>query len=267
MKTLLPSRAFRGLPAVFLLGLLPTLPLAPARAAAPVPRGVQVDSVEPVGRPTAGNAALFVGVNEFEDRSLRALRFAVNDAVAQAHLFVIELKLVPPANTVVLVAGEPSTLSARDQLNVLKDVGVRVEKSSRSKLLNELALVAQLPQETADLVIVSLSSHGFQVDGVPYVMPADGMRGILADTGLSLKTVTAQLGRSKAGKRLLIVDACREKATSDDKSVGSAMDQAWRAALAQSSGRRCWRRATWGSSVSRMCSWGTGCSRIICWRR
>ena len=236
MKTLLPSRARHAFPASLLLLLLAAL-LPPARAAAPPARGVRVEGVEPVGRPNAGNAALFVGVNEFEDTSLRALRFAVNDSVAQAHLFVLDLKLIPPGNTVLLLSGEPGTPATRTQLAALKDAGVRVEKASRSRLFNELARAVAVPQETADLVIVSLSSHGFEENGVPYVLPADGTRGFLADTGFSLKTVEDRLGRSKAGKRLLIVDACREKATGDDKSTGGAMDPAWRAALAQASGQ------------------------------
>ena len=233
MKTLL---LFRALPAALLL--LAAYALLPAaRAAAPPARGVAVVGVEPVGRPNAGNAALFVGVNEFEDASLRALRFAVNDAVAQAHLFVLDLKLIPPANTVLLLSGEPSTAVTRTQLAALKEAGVRVERASRSKLFNELLRAVAVPQEAADLVIVSLSSHGFEENGVPYVLPADGTRGFLADTGFSLKTVEDRLGRSKAGKRLLIVDAWREKATGDDKSTGGAMDRAWRAALAQASGQ------------------------------
>ena len=49
-----------------------------------------------------GNAGLFVGVNEFEDESIQSLRFAVNDAVAQAHLFVLELQLIPAENATLL---------------------------------------------------------------------------------------------------------------------------------------------------------------------
>ena len=104
-------------------------------------------------------------------------------------------------------------------------------------MLNELARAVAVPQEPTDLVVVSLSSHGFEEGGIPYVMPADGTRAFLADTGFKLKTVEDRLARSKAGKRLLIVDACREKATGDDKSLGTSMDQAWRAALAQASGQ------------------------------
>ena len=231
-----------ALPALLIASLLTTAHPAARAAAPPAPaagpaRGVAVVGVEPVGRPNAGNAALFVGVNEFEDPSLRALRFAVNDSVAQAHLFVLELKLVPPANTVLLLAGEPTSASARAQLTALKDAGVRVERAMRSRLFTELLRVVQLPQESADLVIVSLSSHGFEEGGVPYVIPTDGTRGALGDTGFSLKTVEDRLGRSKAGKRLLIVDACREKATGDDKNLGTAMDRAWRQALAQSAGQ------------------------------
>ena len=47
----------------------------------------------------AGNAGLFVGVNEFtEDNDIPPLRFAVHDAIEQSHLFVVRLQLIPPRN-------------------------------------------------------------------------------------------------------------------------------------------------------------------------
>src|SRR5947209_3732763 len=55
-----------------------------------------------------GNAALFLGVNQFDDQRLRPLSFAVNDAIAQAYVFVLQLRLIPPANCTLLLSGEPS---------------------------------------------------------------------------------------------------------------------------------------------------------------
>lgn len=211
--------------------------LTPFPAAEPSARGVSVEGVEPVSRRSLGNAGLFVGVNEFDDQTLSPLRYAVNDAIAQAHLFVLDLKLIPPANTTLLLAGEPNSAVTKAQKAALEHAGVRMEKATKPRLLNELNRTTRYPQGQADLVIVSLSSHGFEESGMAYVMPADGLRSYLRDTGLSLKTVEEQLEGCKAGKRLLIVDACREKAARDEKSLGKAMDRVWRDALARAQGQ------------------------------
>ena len=200
-------------------------------------KGISVEGVEPVAQPNAGNAGLFMGVNEFEDQSLRALRFAVNDAVAQAHLFILELQLVPAGNAMVLLSGEPGTAATRAQKAALEAAGVRLAKATRSRILLELARTVRLPEAKSDLVLVSLSSHGFEQGGVPYVMPGDGLRSFLKDTGVPLPTVEEQLAKSAAGKRLLIVDACREKTTVDGKNLGKGMDVAWRQALALARGQ------------------------------
>jgi hypothetical protein len=95
---------------IFLLGLL-TL----AAHAADTGRGITVEPVSAVA--PGGNAGLFVGVNQFsEDHELRPLNFAVNDAIAQAHLFCLELKLIPPGNCQLALAGEPTTDSTKAQL-------------------------------------------------------------------------------------------------------------------------------------------------------
>ena len=137
-------------------------------------------SFEPVPEQT-GNAALFVGVNEFiEDESLAALNFAVNDAIAIAHLFVIELKLVPPTRAVLALSGEPRGAAARAQLAALTSAGVSVSSATKARIFRQLQHVTALPQSAQDLLLVSLSSHGFEEDSVPYVMPADGVRSFRA---------------------------------------------------------------------------------------
>jgi uncharacterized caspase-like protein len=58
---------------------------------------------------------------------------------------------------------------------------------------------------------VSLSSHGFEDASVPCITPADGLKSFLSDTAVKLATIEDQMRNSKAGHRLLLVDACQEK--------------------------------------------------------
>lgn len=185
-----------------------------------------------------GNAGLFVGINAFsDDFGLRSLDFAVNDAVAQAHLFVIELKLIPANNTFLCLAGQPTTDPLHQQLAALEKAGVQRVDPRKTAILRALLTVEKIPQDAKDLLVVAISSHGFEDRGTPYAMPTDGLRGLLADTAINLQTVQHRLSKSKAGKRLLILDACRERPSADAKGGDQPMKAAFRQALAQAAGQ------------------------------
>lgn len=216
--------------------LLIWLSLVLTVTAADTGRGITVVPVSTVA--PGGNAGLFVGVNQFtEDTSLRPLSFAVNDAIAQAHLFVVELKLVPPANTFLALSGEPTTDSAKAQLGALTQAGVQRVLATKTRVLLTLQAVANMAGAESDLLVVSFSSHGFEERTQPYVMPSDGAHGSLQETALSLKSVERKLADSKAGKRLLLVDACREKSSKESKGGDVAMSAAFREALAAAEGK------------------------------
>jgi Tfp pilus assembly protein PilF len=210
--------------------------LSLASVAVAAERGI---SVEPVaGAASAGNAGLFMGVNEFvEDESLRPLAFAVNDAIGQAHLFVNELKLISPKNTFLALEGEPTTEKTKTQLDALVKAGVKRLPARKTRVLMTLQTVANLAGNEADLLVVSFSSHGFEERGRGYVMPSDGSRGSLQDTALSLRSIEEKLDSSKAGKRLLLWDACREKTSKETRGGDATMSSAFRQALAAAEGR------------------------------
>lgn len=208
-----------------------------AASAEPENRGIVLEGVKPLAQHSAGNAAMFVGVNEFTDDSLRALRFAVNDAIAQADLFVTQLCIIPASNAVLLVSGTPSTPALRAKLESLRQAGVHIGRATRTEMFRQFNFVANVPRAKSDLIVISFSTHGFERDGIAYVMPEDGNRSFLADTGFRLKTAEQVLERSFAGKRLLLVDACREKVGTDDKSIGGEMTEKWREALAMAQGQ------------------------------
>jgi hypothetical protein len=178
-----------------------------------------------------------VGVNLFDDDSVTPLSFTVNDAVALTYLFVLELKLMPPDNVSLLLSGEPNTALLKSQLAALGQAGVRRQKATRSMILRELMRSSNLPGSAADLLVVFISTHGFEENGVPFAMPSDGLVGMLAASAIDLKQVEEQMGKSKAGKRLLILDACRVKAVADARGVGAPMSEAFRTALAAAEGQ------------------------------
>lgn len=201
----------------------------------PLPHFDPVNSEAP-----GGNAGLFVGVNQFDPASgLSPLRFAVNDAIGQAHLFVLELKLIPAANCYLCLSGEPSTDESKAQLRALQEAGVHTSEATHTKIFLALRTATSFGRALADVLIVSMSSHGFEDRGNAYAMPCDGLRTDLMETGVDLQKIEQKLSSSKAGKRLLILDACREKALLDG-SKGAAdepMKTSFRVALEKAQGQ------------------------------
>lgn len=188
--------------------------------------------------PAPQSAGLFVGVNSFsEDNGLAGLTCAVNDAVEQAFVFVHELKLVKPENCILCLSGQPSTPLIAKQLELLKQSGVEVTTATKPKILQSLRIVGRIGASRQDIVIVSFSTHGFESRSGVYLMPTDGLRDFLADTAIYSGTVKETIGKSRAGKKLLILDACRER-VENSKSSGSgvAMSEKFQRAFAASSG-------------------------------
>ena len=189
-------------------------------------------------RAQGDSAGLFVGVNEFdEDDGLASLNCAVNDAIGQAHVFVRELKLIPAENCILCISGDPSTGVAMTQLKLLEKDGVEISKASKSRILRSLTSMCRVPYKKKDMLVVSLSTHGFEDKKGVYLMPSDGMRRFLDDTALFTGTLRDSVSKSKAGKKLLILDACRERVEKSKSSgSGRAMTSNFSKAFAASYG-------------------------------
>ncbi|CAN5473798.1 hypothetical protein BH09SUM1_BH09SUM1_09640 [soil metagenome] len=185
---------------------------------------------------TAGNAGLFVGIGDFDrNANLTHLRFTVDDAVGLCHAFVVELGLIPADRAFLALGGAPSGEEATRQLAELLALGVHSVGATKTPLSDAVDEIATLPTRAEDMVIVTFSTHGFEDKGEPFVMPADGRRNHVRDSGISLVTIERTLRDSKAQKRVLLVDACRERSTGDTKG-DAAMTAALRDALARAEG-------------------------------
>gem|GEM_PF-1057223 len=186
-----------------------------------------------------GNAGMFVGVNQFtRDDGLNELAYAVHDAVELAHLFVNELKLVPPANCYLLLSGEPSSESVKQHLAQLRAAGAKVSGADRSKILLTFLDLRKFATNRENLFVCSFSSHGFNEGRTAYVMPSDGHRELLSDTAVPLETIETKMEDSKAGHRLLLVDACQERVSArSSSSAGKAAEAAFIDALRMPSGQ------------------------------
>jgi formylglycine-generating enzyme required for sulfatase activity len=193
--------------------------------------------VEPLPtKETEGNAGLFVGIGKFDPKfGLAPLRFTPDDAVALAYQFVVELKLIPPARATVALGGEPESDLARSRLLQLEREKVRRIPATRNELFPAISAITRSSTDTNALIVMSFSTHGFEKEGRAYVMPVDGNREFIEETGIPLQTVKARLQEAKANKKLLIIDACRESPQAQTRGA-SRMNEQLLKALRQAEG-------------------------------
>ena len=138
--------------------------------------------------------AILVGVKDYDHRNLLRLQYPENDVAELGSL------LRAAGFEVVLLTGSDG---ARD-----KDV-----KPTRANIERHLKTALDKAGKS-DLVLLALAGHGLHFDKVEdsFFCPQDAIPLDDADsrkTLLSLKSVYRQMEASRAGVKLLIVDACR----------------------------------------------------------
>ncbi|MGE0756406.1 MAG: caspase family protein, partial [Pirellulaceae bacterium] len=159
-----------------------------------------------------GNAGLFVGINEFTvDRHISGLQFAVHDAIELAYLFVVDLKLISPRSCHLLLSGQSSADDVQRHLAELRQQGCVIGSAQRSQILAAFLQVTSQGRGTSDVLVCAFSSHGFNQGRQAYIMPSDGARELLQDTAIPVDSIETRMEASKAGHRLLLVDACQER--------------------------------------------------------
>lgn len=179
-------------------------------------RGIVVEPLDDTQRSAGevsadGSAGLFVGIGSFDRGSnLGALKYAPDDAIALAHLFVLELRLIPPARARVALGGTSRSGRAAEQLGALKAAGVQMIGSDKNSLITALRQIKAEASQPSGLIVVSVATHGFEDAGGQYLMPSNGLREEPATTGIPLNLVRQRLLEASARKRLLLLDACRE---------------------------------------------------------
>jgi formylglycine-generating enzyme required for sulfatase activity len=161
--------------------------------------------------PVGGKFALVVGANKYDSAVLPPLKYAENDAEELARA------LKDAGFTVRLLTtslGKKKAADAPTAANVRKEIAALLEGRKRG-----------------DTVLVAMSGHGVQLvvddpDGkgeprtYPYFCPTDAdlARGTInyrtgqAKKLVNLNTLFADLGDCGAGAKLVLIDACRNKA-------------------------------------------------------
>jgi hypothetical protein len=155
----------------------------------------------------ADTYAFLVGVAEYENKAeLKSLRFACDDMISFAG--VLRNNGVPLKNIVMMHDRQSNPRFRPFGKKILKEFHL---------------LLATLEPE--DSLIVALAGHGVELGpkGENYFLPADAD---LKDpaTLINIKTIFEEMEQSQAGRKLLLVDACRNDPEADNaRSAGIAL--------------------------------------------
>lgn len=193
-------------------------------------RGVRLLDVPSAGQATPfdleQSAALFVGVQEFEDGMIAKVPYAGDDATDLAYEFAMNpsVRLVRPDRVVLALSGKPRKKASIKRLEALRAAGAIVTTADREEIM------ARLQQQAAaagsgGLFILSFATHGFSSEGTPYVLASTSRLGDPA-TSLPATTLFDTAASSGAKRSLIFVDACRERITAGTRSGQEAMTAA-----------------------------------------
>lgn len=166
----------------------------------------------------ADSAALFVGVREFTyDKTLTEVRYAVDDAIDLAFVLAIDRKprLVEPQRVILALSGDPQKPRSQRNLEALIAAGAVVQPAGHSDVLTLLERQSQVVGPDG-ILIVAFATHGISVDGAQYLLTASSLLKH-RETTVSEMKVREIASRSDAGRSLILLDACRQRLTSDTR--------------------------------------------------
>jgi TPR repeat protein len=163
---------------------------------------------------SAESAGLFVGVNRFDDKSLRWLACAVDDAVDQAYLFSLELGLIEPDKVTLALSGNPAKPETIQRLDELRAKGARITSATKSSIESNASTVAKSGGGNG-LLVFAVSSHGYlNRRGHDFIVASDSVinESRISDTCVEVNWLLyGKEVESPAPRRLAFIDACRSR--------------------------------------------------------
>ena len=164
----------------------------------------------------AESAALYVGVQQFSgDETLTPVKYAVDDAVDLAYLLSIERKpaLVSPDRVVLALSGAPAKEESKRRLEALRAAHATFAEARHEDILKLLRQQANAVGKNG-LLIVSFATHGINDGGTQRLLSASSL---LQDpeTSVTETKVREIISRAQVPRSLILIDACRERLTTD----------------------------------------------------
>ncbi len=150
--------------------------------------------------------AVIIGVNNYEDKQINDLQFAVADADA-VHALLTDSEIGGFEKNKVKLITDTSEI-----------------KPTRDNILLALKFIESGADEK-DTVFIFFSGHGIEEDGVSYFIPSTANIDLLSDTAISMERFMKPLKKSKAKAQVLFFDACHSGVRLDNKAVSGKMSK------------------------------------------
>jgi len=115
---------------------------------------------------------------------------------------------------------------------------------------NQSEIFKQLDQQSKaagrrGLFVAAFATHGFHEEGGDFLVASHSRRRFIKDTGVAVARVLSVAAQSPAPRRLVLLDACRERFSSE-RGVGPAMSSSFAKAIAEAQGQAVLAGATVG---------------------
>lgn len=164
------------------------------------------------------SAALFVGVRNFRHPELTPVRYAADDAVDLAYLFVFDSRAqrVRPDRVVIALSGDPEKEESKEHLKALLHAGATRRHADQTDIVVLLKQQARLAGNRG-LLIVSVATHGYVRNGIAYVLGASSNVRYPA-TAIPVPNIL-DIAALSAGRSLVLIDACRERLSAPTRSA------------------------------------------------
>ena len=157
--------------------------------------------------------AVLIGINDYNDRTLRPLAFAERDVEALLHVLTHPKYCgLEPSNVFLMLPGSDNPRDRPTRANILMTM----------KWLSE-----NLRPE--DSLLFAFCGHGEAEEGRNFLIPLDGRRAIAQDTSIALSRLFEWLDKCPAERQLVMLDACHSGGLLKSARGSRGPDLRWRA--------------------------------------
>ncbi len=181
------------------------------------------------------SAGLFVGISTFEDEHIQDVPYAVDDAVDLAYLFAVELELLRPGRVTLALTREPKKEASRGRLEQLRDAGADVLQAGYTKVLRAVSATARRSKHDG-LLVLAVATHGLSNTVGDFLLSEDSLLSDVTEASLRLEWLLDKVANAPAHRRLVLLDACRERMTAT-RGTASTMAHSFAEAIGKASGQ------------------------------